>query len=133
MNVKHFAISVIVGFIFVFLYDWLVHGVLLMETYNQTAQLWRPQAEMQQYMPVMLGVQIAIVVVLAWIFTRHYEGKGVGEGIRFGSYMGVLLGIAMAGFYAYMPIPAFLAGAWFAASLVEMIGLGVIFALCYRR
>ena len=40
--VQKFLLTGVVTFAITMLYDWLVHGKLLMDQYNATASLWRP-------------------------------------------------------------------------------------------
>lgn len=133
MNCKRYIVSVIVGFIFMFLYDMITHGNLLMPMYEATANLWRTEAEMEKYFPLAMAVQFITTAVLAYIFTRNYEDKGIGEGVRFGFLIGLFVAIGWFGMIVYMPIPITLAGAWFAVTFIQMIGLGVIFSLTYKN
>lgn len=131
MNKQRYVISVFVVFIFVFAFEFLVHGFLLKDLYNQTAQLWRPEEEMK--MLFMFMSQLGISAVIAYIFTLHYEGKGIGEGIRFGLYIGLLLGSINIGAYSYMPISMMLMLSWVLAALLLGLGSGVILSLIYKR
>lgn len=133
INIPRFALSAIAGFIFIFASDFAIHGNLLMEIYEQTADLWRPKESMQDFFPFMLGAQFLIAAITAFIFTRNYEGKGIVEGARFGIMLGLLFAVMMSMSYAWSPIPATLAGAWAAAGLLQGIGLGVIYSLTYRK
>ena len=133
MNCKRFALSTIAGFIFAFAFEFLFHGKLLKPIYESTAHLWRTETEMQGYCGIAMGGLFLLVTALGYIFTRHYEGKGIGEGIRFGLMFGILLGVAQFSMYAYMPIPMTLALAWFGGALVEMVGVGIIFSLIYKK
>ena len=133
MNCKRFAICTLIGFAFIFIFDFIVHGILLAPMYAETANLWRTLEEMENFRNYALLSQLALTVVLAFIFTRHFEGKGIKEGIRFGSMLGVLMGIGAFGMYPYMPIPMELALAWFVSSFVEITLLGVIFSLIYKN
>ena len=133
MNIKRYAASVIIGFIFVFLFDMIAHGHLIMPLYEATADLWRAPEEMEKFYPLSMAVQFLTVAVLTYLYTRNHEGKGIGEGIRFGVIIGLFVGIGWAGMIAYMPIPVTLAGAWFAASFIQMVGLGVLFSLIYKN
>lgn len=133
LNVKRFALTTLAGFIFIFAFEFVVHGILLADTYEQTTHLWRPMEDMASYMPFMHAMQLAFVTILAFIYTRHHEGKGLSEGIRFGSYLGLLLGVVMISMYAWMPISFTLAAMWFAATLIEIIALGIIFSLIYKN
>ncbi len=132
VNIVRFVMSILAGFVCIFGFDFLVHGILLAETYQETVHLWRPMEEMQNYMPLTMGVQFAYAVILAFIFTRHYEGKGIVEGVRFGVMMGALVGVLQISAYAYMPISLFLGLAWSGAYLVQAIIVGIVFSLLYR-
>ena len=131
MNTKRYVISLLVVFVFVFLYEFLVHWFLLKEIYTQTAQLWRPEEEMNMFF--MFMSQLSFSAVIAYIFTLHYEGKGIGEGIRFGLCMGLLLGSIDIATYSYMPIPMVLTLSWVLASLLKGLGSGVVLSLVYKR
>ena len=133
INVPRFLIMTIAGFAFVFGFDFAVHHHLLMDLYKQTSNLWRPEETMGDYFPLMLGYQFLLVVVLGYIFTRNFEGKGIGEGLRFGLALGVLLGLSAAASYIWMPIPLELALSWAIAGLLQAVGLGVIYALLYKK
>ncbi len=133
INVPRFVLSVVAVFIFMFAYEFVVHGHLMMPLYNETPQLWRPEAEMQANLfpwGILSGVGLALVVT--WLFTRHYENKGLHEGVRFGLWLGLLMGVMQFGAYNYLPISLNLALAWFAVMLVEGIGMGVVLSLTYR-
>lgn len=131
MNKQRYVISVLATFVFVFLYDFLVHGFLLKDFYAQTAQLWRSEEEYK--MPVMLMSEFGFSAVLAYIFTLNYEGKGIGEGVRFGLCIGMLLGAIEIGKYSYMPVPIILMLSWVLAALLTGLGSGVVLSLVYRR
>ena len=77
--------------------------------------------------------QLGFSAVLAYIFTLHYEGKGIGEGVRFGLYIGMLLGSIEIGKYGYMPIPMVLMLSWVLAALLIGLGSGVVLSLVYKR
>jgi len=131
MNKQRYVISLFVVFVFVSLYEFLVHGFLLKGIYTQTAALWRPEGEGN--MLFIFASQFGFSAVLAYIFTLNYEGKGIGEVVRFGLYIGMLLGSIVIGTYCYMPIPMVLMLSWVLASLLKGLGSGVILSLVYKR
>jgi hypothetical protein len=51
MNTKRLLISIISCFVFVFVYEFVFHGILLKSMYQATIEAWRPESEMMQYMP----------------------------------------------------------------------------------
>ena len=130
MNTKRFILSALAFFIFSFLLDWLVHGQMLKGIYEQTAHLWRP--EDQHNLPFMFFSQAAFAVMFAFIFTRHVEGKGVAEGLRYGLYIGLLIAAIEIGTYCYMPIPLILSVSWAVAAIVKGVIGGAILALVYK-
>ena len=133
MNIKRYALSTIVGFVFTLMFDYVVHGVLLVPTYEQTPQLWRPLEEMNNYIPFMNAMGLFVTATLAFIYTRHHEGKGITEDVRFGVMFGLLLGLLQLNAYAWMPISLSLGLSWFAAEFVKTVVLGVIFSLLYKK
>lgn len=133
VNIKRFWLTVIVGFVFVWGYEYLVHGILMTDLYAQTPQLWRSDADMAAGLPVLWGVQFITVLLTAFIFTRHYQARGIGEGIRYGILIGVLLGALTAASYAWLPVSAKLGFVWFAVGLSKGVILGIIYAALYRQ
>lgn len=131
VNLMRFSFCVLGGFAFLFLFDYIVHQILLMDLYEQTAQLWRAPEETS--FALMMLRNLILVKILALIFTRHYEEKGVGEGLRFGLLMGLLLALLMSSSYIWMPISLTLALGWAASGFLTGLGLGVIFSLIYRK
>ena len=132
MNNQRFILSVIAVFAFMFAYEFIVHGQLMMPMYMETQQLWRPEESMKELMPWSLGICLALAAAITWLFTRHYEGKGMEEGVRFGLYVGLIMGLVQAGAYVYLPISLNLAIAWLVVYVIEGIGAGVILSLTYK-
>lgn len=66
MDMKGFVFAAIGVFIFVCLYEFLVHGFLMMSQYQQTANLWRPQEESR--LTVMLLSQFLFAVAVAFFY-----------------------------------------------------------------
>lgn len=133
INILRFLIATIAGFAFLFATDFVIHQHLLMDLYEQTKELWRPPEAMMSFFPLMLGSQLLMSAITAMIFTRNYEEKGIMEGVRFGFLLGLLFALMMSMSYVWMPIPIALAGSWGAAGLFQGLGLGIIFALTYRK
>jgi hypothetical protein len=146
-STKKCVISVIAVFAFLFVYDWLVHGVLLMDMYRQTAALWRPEADMKGMLPLCILYHLLLAGVLTCMFGkyRNYEASTCstgkpddakkchrGRGICFGTHIGIILGLVHASGYIWMPIPAALAGAWFAAGVLQGIGAGLVLS-CFCK
>ena len=49
MNFKRFLAATVVLFVFILIYETIVHGFLLVSLYNATPLLWRNQQQMMAY------------------------------------------------------------------------------------
>ena len=130
MNIKRFILASLAVFVFIFIYEWLFHGLLLKDMYTATASLWRPQG--QCIFPAMLAGQILFPLIFTFIFTKGYENKGLAEGARYGLLIGLLFVPNHLIFYAVQPLPLNLVAAWIIGGLAEMILAGMILAAVYR-
>lgn len=132
MNTQRFIISTVAVFAFMVVYEMVAHGHLMMPLYQEFQHLWRTEEAMQQYIAWSIGIALAMSAVITWLYTRHYEGKGLHEGLRFGLYVGLIMGLMQASAYVYLPISLELAFAWFAVCLIEGIGAGIVLSLTYK-
>lgn len=133
MNKKRLLISIIAVFAFIFVSDFIIHGNLLKGIYQETASLWRPEAEMGTYMPYMLFAQLLMATFLCVIFTYGQENKGVMEGVRYGLMIGALGASCSFVWYAVAPIPQTLLWAWVVAGMTQSVISGVIVSLTYKK
>jgi hypothetical protein len=136
MNTKRWFLAGLAAFVTVFVLDMIVHGKLLMGLYEQTAAVWRPQAEYNQLMWLMFVTEAMFAFALAWFYTLGYEpGKAaLRQGIRFGFYVGVVL-VAAQGFtwYVVLPVPFILNLGWLASVMVSCLASGTVIGLIYRK
>jgi len=133
INRPRFAVAILAGFSFVFLYEYAVHAVLLADLYGTTPDLWRGADEMQRLFSFTLGLQLLFTIALAFLFTRNFEGKGLIEGVRFGLTVGFIFAVMAFSQYAWLPISVGLAVIWAVAALVKTVALGVLFSLLYKK
>ena len=132
MNTKRFVLTTLAVFGVLFVTDFLIHGVLLEGIYEQTAQLWRPKAEMHGFGWVMLLSQLLFAAALTYVFPKGYERKGAAEGIRYGICISLLFGSHTLGMYAYMPVPPKLIIAWILSMSVQLVLSGVVISVLYK-
>jgi energy-converting hydrogenase Eha subunit A len=132
MKTKRYLAASIALLIFIFVYESIVHGMLLINIYQETPTIWRSQSDMMSYMPFNIFVMVLLSLWLTFIFTRFFKQGGWRNGLRFGFYIGVLSGIQAAGAFYFLPISAALAGCWFIAYLIECIAGGFIIGTIYR-
>jgi hypothetical protein len=133
MNVKRFVLACVAVYVTYQVLGFVIHTVLLGETYGSLASVWRPEAELMSKMWIMYLTSAVWTVLFCYIFTRGYEGKGSVEGIRYGLLIGLMIGIPYA-YESYMiyPITLGLAHAWVVATLVVAVACGLVLALVYK-
>lgn len=130
MNMKRFPIASIGAFVFVFLYEFLVHGFLMMGLYEQTASVWRPQEESN--MVVMLLSQLLFGVALAFFYPIVGPDTECKKAIPFGVGLGLVLAMPQIATYCYLPIPLTISLLWAVIALVKAIGSTYIVAKIYN-
>lgn len=122
---KRSILVIVAVFITWSMLDFIIHGMLLMPTYEATASLWRPMGQMD--MGLMYFVTLAFASCFVLIYALLIDNKSFASGIKYGALFGLATGISMGfGSYTYMPIPLSLAWGWFFGSLAEAIVAGMI-------
>lgn len=110
------------------LMDFVIHGIILVDAYHQTPQLWRPMAEMKtglMYAAVFISAA-SFVLIYSWLIPDKSATKGVLYGLLFGLGTGISMGY---GSYAVMPLPHTIAVGWFLGHLAEALAAGLITGL----
>lgn len=133
MNVKRYLLAALCLFVFIFLYEWFVHGYLLTGMYQETSRVWRSYAQMTANFPLAICFKVAFAAWIAFIFTQLYKKGGVSNGLYFGLYFGVFAGILTSSWYLHLPVPAALGWGWFFASVIEGLGSGLVVGWIYRK
>ena len=136
MNTKRWLLASAVVFIVISVLEFFIHGFLLSDIYQQTASVWRPQAEAESMMWLFWVGYLVFAPFFTLIYVKGYEtGKsGLGQGLRFGFYVGAMLSVMNSlGWYVVLPIPLALALYWFMAIVVEFTVAGVVAGLVYRE
>lgn len=133
MNIKRLLLAMFGAFVCVFGFDFVVHGVLLMEIYDATSSLWRPELEYSEHMHYMLASQVLFSAFFAYMFAQYRDGNDVYEGVMFGFYFGLILASIQLATYSYMPIPFSLTLSWMMASLFKGVGTGAIVGKLYCK
>jgi len=129
---KRFILAFIAAYIFLFVWGWLLNGVLLKDLYAETPNLWRSQSEMAGLFHWIVIGQALVVLSFVMIYASGFAGGGVLAGIR----LGVLLEIAAIGmrlgFYAVQPIPGRLILYGSIGGLIEMVIVGAMVGAIYK-
>lgn len=133
MKNKTFWIGLIVVFIVMQGLGYVIHEVLMGDTYEKLASIFRPEAEMMDMMWMMMVSGAVMMFMFCYIFTRGYEGKGIMEGVRFGFLIGLLMAGPMAiDPHVIYPVPADVATIWLISSVMSLIIAGAVFASIYK-
>ena len=128
---KNTILSIVAIFIAWAILDYVIHGMMLQQTYAATAQLWRPMDEMK--VPLMYLVTLAYITCFVLIYAIFIRNKSLFTGVKFGALYGTAAGISMGfGSFSYMPIPLSLAFSWFAGMLVESVVAGALVGLILK-
>jgi hypothetical protein len=135
MNTKRWLLASVAVLVVIAVLEFVIHGVLLSGVYKQTASLWRSEKDMQQVVWIFWLGFLVFAPFFALIYAKGYEkGKpGLGQGLRFGFYVGAMLSVLHSfGWYVILPIPFALACYWFVTILVEFLAAGAAVGLLYR-
>lgn len=114
--------------------NFVIHAVLLAAAYQSeaVARIMRPEAEQLMWVHFVTALVFSFFFTL--IFSKGYEGKGIAEGLRYGTYVGMMVAIPMAyDSFAVYPFPYSLALQWFCYGLVQYVLLGVVAAAVYGK
>jgi len=110
----------------------VVHGVLLHNDYAQLPNLLRPEAEAQGYFMWMLLADVLMGFGFTWVYLKGREaGKpAVGQGLRFGIAIAVLMTIPMyLIYYAVQPWPGAVVVKQIVYDVIGVLVMGVVVAL----
>ena len=133
LNRKRLIMAVLAVFAFIFLSNWLIHGVWLKSAYEATASLWRSQEDMHNYCKWMMLGQFLSTAFLVIIFARGYQGKGVSEGGKFALLMVPFLMGRIFMTYSYTPISASLMWCWVCAESLQVLIASYLAAAIYKH
>lgn len=88
---------------------------------------------MMKYMPAMVIGFLLYAFGFCYLFTRGYENKGIGEGIRFGFYIGFFFMVSSSMIeYAVYPLSGWIMLAYFIGYPIINMIMGAVFAAIYK-
>jgi hypothetical protein len=131
---QRFWIAVVVCYVVNQIFGFLIHGVWLQPVYASLADSFRAKAEMDQMFWMMFLTSAALIYAFCYIFTKGYENKGIGEGVRYGLWIGLLVAIPQAyDSHVVYRVPFDLATKWAVTGVIDFVILGAVLAAIYRR
>lgn len=129
---KKVALAILAVFVSWQVLDYLIHNVILMSTYAETASLWRAPEDMM--MGLMMFVSLVSAACFVLIFDRFFKEKNMMTGIKYGLIFGIGAGISMGyGTYSVQPIMYFTALGWFLGTIVEALVAGLITGMLLKE
>lgn len=133
MNTKRYVLASLGVAVFILLFGWVVHGILL-------ADYWAEQMAADSMRPPGEEVMWAIVVscllqgyALAFIFTRGYQNLGIMEGVRFGLLIAWFIVAIYFLHYALSPVAMTTMVFGMIIDGIMYVIAGVILAALYRE
>ncbi|PKL15776.1 MAG: hypothetical protein CVV49_19720 [Spirochaetae bacterium HGW-Spirochaetae-5] len=111
MNIKRFLAGGLAIFAVFQICDFIIHGLILGDTYMSMTNVWRP--DMMSLMWIMYLSSFIFSYLMMYIFVKGYEDRGLLEGVRFGILIGLMTYILGAFYqYALYPLPLSLVLKW---------------------
>jgi len=131
---KQFLISSLVMFVAAMLVGFVVHALLLGPDYAALPNMYRPEADSQNYMGYMLTAHLLMGIGLTWVYRMgRDDSPWPGQGLRFGLAMVVLITVpTYMIYYAVQPMPEFLAARQILFETPGMLLLGLLVAALNR-
>jgi hypothetical protein len=130
-----FFLAWVVVFIVWMLGGYVVHGTLLKADYGGLPNLFRPEAEAQRYIPLMILAHVLMAGALVWIYSRGIEPKPwLPQGIRFGIAVALLTVVpTYTIYYVVQPLPGSLVIKQMLFDGIVLLILGAVAAFFYRQ
>jgi hypothetical protein len=93
MNAQKLLAGTLAGFVFLFLLDFLLYGVLLTDVLTMDATCWRPMPDW----PYIIAGLLIVMFCFTYIYMKGVDPAGTKsqQGIRFGVLFGILMGFGV--------------------------------------
>ena len=126
MNMRRFLTTTLAVFVFVFISQWIIDSYILVKLYVATAPIWRNFKEMLLNLPLTLCFMFVLSAWTTIVFYRICPEGGLRNGLCFGFYFGILIGLFAASWYLWLPVPPMLALGWFITRFLQILISGAI-------
>jgi hypothetical protein len=106
---KRFSIAVAVLFVVSMLLGFVIHGWILAPDYTALPGLFAAKPDAVARFPWMIAAHALVSIGMVWIYGRGREDRPfLGQGLRLGAALALLLLPVYLMYYATQPIPAVL-------------------------
>jgi len=132
---KKFLIAWPVMFVAWMVGSFLVHGLILGSEYAALPELFRSEADSQQYFPLMILAHVLIAGAFTWIYVRGKEDKPwLPQGLRFGLAIALFSVVPTYTIYfVVQPMPGMMAINQMVFDSILVLLLGMLVAFLYRE
>jgi hypothetical protein len=132
---KKFAIAWLASFVVWMVGSFIVHGTLLQADYAKLPNLFRPEADAQQYFPLMILAHVVMAGAFVWVYSHGVEAKPwLGQGIRFGIVIALLTVVpTYTIYYVVQPMPGIHVVKQIVFDGALLLLLGSVVAFLYRN
>lgn len=133
MNTGRYVIGSIVVFVYLMVIEWIFHGIIMRGWYQQGLDIFRSRGESGGFAVWMALGFLILAFGFCYIFTKGYENRGIGEGLRYGLYVAIAFSVSTTLInYSVFPYPFSWVIGWVIGNIVIMILGGMIFAAVYK-
>ncbi len=132
LNLPRFVVAVVVIYFAMWGLAELLHHWLFPDIARQLEGMMREGFAGSSFFYWQLVGYLVLVTFFALIFTYGYERRGIGEGVRYGILMGVLLGAADFAWMIGFPVSLRDAMLLFLTDVIMWTVAGVVLAVIYR-
>jgi len=132
MNVKRLILSIIVLAIFISVYNFVFHGLILGNSYVETADSWRPMDEMMSRIWIQYLCFFVIAIGICWLWALAFPGKGIKTGALFGFVLALITAPGLMMNFVHMPTPDRFAVPWLIFGLLGPVLMGILVSLVYK-
>lgn len=130
INFKRFFLASITIIVFAFVWNGIVHLIILREADSILNTIGRPES--QRSLSLSLLVTVVLSMLFVWSYARTEKRGDLCEGLRHGLFFGFLAGTLVdLNQYILYPIPASLAFTWFIFGLIEFCIYGILVSKLY--
>ncbi len=132
-------ITAVAVFVVIFVFEFFFHSQFMMPYYKATASLWRPEADMKNFLYINLIRQVGTALVFTCLYgwfsklSADCNECPVKKGAKFGFKIGLLLGLAAFGSYFWLPLPSLdIPVMWLVGNTIMGVLMGIAAGLCCR-
>ncbi len=126
-------IACIVAFLFIFVTDYMIHGLWLTPAYEATKELWRSEGEMVKRIPYMFGGQALVGITFAILYAIFV---GIDRSLLFSLLFGFLVALFYCGnqsiMYCVAPYPGHLVAKWCLGGAAQLVTLSLVLSFVFR-